>query len=123
MNDEQYAAGKRLLSAVVSLAILDACQKPIRRADEHQLSDEAESALEFLFGDTRWCDLYLSSMGIDPGTFRRYLISTMERQKGVREIKPEKQKIFNLNYHLYRNKHGRMAEIFEQYFSPKKEDC
>ena len=121
---DQYAAGKRLLSAVVSLAILDACQKPFKRYNSArpELTEDAETALRFLFDDTRWCDLYLSMMGIEPSTFRHYLLKTMAKQQGVREVTPEKQRIFNLNYRLYWKKHGRVEQVPKKRIGPKATD-
>lgn len=66
----QYEACRRLLSAVVSLAVRDACQTPGKR----MLNQMPRHALDFLFNHS---DGYLELLDFDPEQFRKKLVSVM----------------------------------------------
>lgn len=98
---EDYAAGKRLLSAVIGMAINDACMPAFEDAkrESFKLHSEAEDALEFLFYSPD-CDRYLMVMDIDPTTFRRCLVEAMHRSK-LFDITGAKLRHLRLNYRLF----------------------
>lgn len=103
---EEYAAGRRLLSSVISLAIQDACLAPFKESKKLRLHSEAEDALEFLFYSEQ-CDKYLMVMDIDPTTFRRCLLSAVRRER-MHDITASKLRCFRINYRLFmRSRDGR----------------
>jgi hypothetical protein len=71
---DQAVACKRLLSAVVSLAVRDACQTPGKK----MLNQLPRDALDFLFNTS---DGYLEWLDFDPEQFRKRLVNTMYAKK------------------------------------------
>jgi hypothetical protein len=98
---DQHKAGCKLLSAVVGLAISDACSCPIRRVSHATMSDMALDAMKFIFTENCRFDLYMSLLNIDPHTFRSQLLRSMQGRRKFREITIEKQNVFLFNYELY----------------------
>lgn len=96
---EAYAAGKRLLSAVIGLAINDACLAPFKESKGLRLHSEAKDALEFLFYSEQ-CDKYLMVMDIEPSTFRRCLLDAMHRDK-IFDVGEAKLRCMRANYKLF----------------------
>lgn len=98
---EEYAAGKRLLSAVIGMAINDACMPPFEdaRGRNFRLHSDAADALEFLFYSES-CEEYLMVMDIEPTTFRRCLVDAMGRDK-LFDINETKLRYLRMNYRIF----------------------
>lgn len=102
---EAYAAGKRLLSAVIGLAIQDSCLAPFAESKDLRLHSEAKDALEFLFYSEQ-CEKYLMVMDIEPTTFRRCLLDAMHRDK-IFDVGEAKLRCLRMNYKIFmRERHG-----------------
>jgi hypothetical protein len=71
---DQAVACKKLLSAVVSLAVRDSCQTPGKK----MLNQLPRDALDFLFNHS---DGYLEWLDFDPEQFRKRLVNTMYAKK------------------------------------------
>jgi hypothetical protein len=98
----QGAANRKLLSAVVALAIQDAQSKPRRMGRLRIPTDEAISAIYFLFQHS---DTYLSILDIDPQQFRERLLKLMfDMNKKVSQFEPIKRRNFRYNYEWMRRK-------------------
>jgi hypothetical protein len=98
----QGTANRRLLSAVVALAVQDAQLKPRRMGRLRIPSDEAISAIYFLFQHS---DNYLNLLDIDPQQFRERLLKLMfDMNKKVSQFEPIKRRNFRYNYEWMRRK-------------------
>lgn len=98
----QGTANRRLLSAVVALAIQDAQSKPRRMGRLRIPTDEAISAIYFLFQHS---NTYLSILDIDPQQFRERLLKLMfDMNKKVSQFEPIKRRNFRYNYEWMRRK-------------------
>jgi len=98
----QGTANRRLLAAVVALAIQDAQLTPRRMGRLRIPADEAISAIYFLFQHS---DNYLSLLDIDPQQFRERLLKIMfEMNKKVLQFEPIKRRNFRYNYEWMRRK-------------------
>ncbi len=99
-NADQDAAHRRLLSAVVVLAIRDACQHP----KEKRLGDLPRSALNFLFEDS---DGYLTLLDIDPEQFRKRLVNmsyangATGKYTSMSGFSSEDRRCFRINYQMW----------------------
>lgn len=94
----QGIAYRKLLAAVVALAIQDAQAKPNRISLKKRLipKDTAMSAIDFLF---RTSDGYLQLLDIDPEQFRKKLLGLMfDMNKKVRHFEPIGRRNFRYNY-------------------------
>ena len=94
----QGVAYRRLLSAVVALAVQDAQAKPNKTFSKRRLvpKDTAMSAIDFLF---RTSDGYLGLLDIDPKQFRKRLLDLMfDMNKKVRHFEPIGRRNFRYNY-------------------------
>jgi crotonobetainyl-CoA:carnitine CoA-transferase CaiB-like acyl-CoA transferase len=94
----QGIAYRRLLAAVVALAIQDAQAKPNKTISKRRLvpKDTAMSAIYFLF---RTSDGYLQLLDIDPEQFRKKLLGLMfDMNKKVRHFEPIGRRNFRYNY-------------------------
>ena len=94
----QGIAYRRLLAAVVALAIQDAQAKPNKTFSKRRLvpKDTAMFAIDFLF---RTSDGYLSLLDIDPKQFRKRLLDLMfDMNKKVRQFEPIGRRNFRYNY-------------------------
>jgi len=88
----QGTANRRLLSAVVALAIQDAQSKPRRLGRLRIPTDEAISAIYFLFQHS---DTYLSILDIDPQQFRERLLKLMfDMNRKIAQFDPIKRRNF-----------------------------
>ena len=98
----QGTANSRLLSAVVALAVQDA-QLPPRKTGKIRIpTDEAISAIYFLFQHS---DSYLNLLDIDPEQFRDRLLKLMfEMNKKVVQFESFKRRNFRYNYQWMRRK-------------------
>jgi hypothetical protein len=108
----QGTANSRLLSAVVALAVQDA-QLPPRKIGRVRIpTDEAISAIYFLFQHS---DSYLSLLDIDPEQFRDRLLKLMfEMNKKVVQFEPSKRRNFRYNYQWMRRKEN-ISELTKAY--------
>jgi len=98
----QGTANRRLLSAVVALAIQDAQSKPRRMGKLRIPTDEAISAIYFLFQHS---DNYLSLLDIDPPQFRERLLKLMfDMNNKIKQFEPIKRRNFRYNYEWMRRK-------------------
>jgi len=94
----QGIAYRKLLAAVVALAIQDAQAKPNRISLKKRLipKDTAMSAIDFLF---RTSDGYLQLLDIDPEQFRKRLLGLMfDMNKKIRQFEPIGRRNFRYNY-------------------------
>lgn len=98
----QGTANRRLLSAVVALAVQDAQSKPRRMGRLRIPTDEAISAIYFLFQHS---DNYLNLLDIDPQQFRERLLKLMfDMNKKITQFDPIKRRNFRYNYEWMRRK-------------------
>jgi hypothetical protein len=98
----QGTANRRLLAAVVALAIQDAQSKPRRMGRIRIPTDEAISAIYFLFQHS---DSYLNLLDIDPQQFRERLLKLMfDMNKKIIQFDPIKRRNFRYNYDWMRRK-------------------
>jgi len=98
----QGTANRRLLAAVVALAIQDAQSKPRRMGRLRIPTDEAISAIYFLFQHS---DSYLNLLDIDPQQFRERLLKLMfDMNKKIIQFDPIKRRNFRYNYEWMRRK-------------------
>ena len=103
----QGTANRRLLAAVVALAIQDAQSKPRRLGRLRIPTDEAISAIYFLFQHS---NNYLSLLDIDPQQFRNRLLKLMfDMNKKITQFEPIKRRNFRYNYEWMRRKENILA--------------
>jgi hypothetical protein len=94
----QYEACKRLLSAVVSLAVRDSCQTPGKK----MLNQLPKDALDFLFNHS---DGYLELLDFDPEQFRKKLVSVMytKNPNPPYSLSQEDCRNLRINYQMWCN--------------------
>jgi len=105
MNERNYdpVGCRRLLAAVVFLAVKDTCSKPVKKGSGAlNISNKADSAFEFFFGyDDQVSELYLELLGWDPIVFKNSLVSSMNTFHTL-EKKPlftgTDKRLFKYNY-------------------------
>lgn len=92
---------ERLFAAVVGLAIRDACIKPSRVNGVTTMTDDAQSAHRFLWGDAS--ESYLHWLDIDAEQFRKRLSRIMQDDSANRVCGffPEERRFFRLNKTLW----------------------
>jgi hypothetical protein len=98
----QGTAYRRILAAVVGLAIQDAQMKPRAVYTNKKLipTDEAISGIDFLF---RTSDTYLNLLDIDPGHFRKKLLNLMfDMNRKIKQFEPIGRRNFRYNYQWMR---------------------
>jgi hypothetical protein len=98
----QGTAYRRILAAVVGLAIQDAQMKPRAVYTNKKLipTDEAISGIDFLF---RTSDTYLNLLDIDPGHFRKKLLDLMfDMNRKIKQFEPIGRRNFRYNYQWMR---------------------
>jgi len=94
----QGTAYRRILAAVVGLAIQDAQMKPRAIYTKKKLipTDEAISGIDFLF---RTSDTYLNLLDIDPEQFRKRLLGLMfDMNRKIKQFEPIGRRNFRYNY-------------------------
>lgn len=88
---------RRLLSAVVALAVHDACATPlIKNSKATGITADAKTALAFLFG--KGLDAYALWLDFDPDQFRQNLL-TMRPGK---HLSDNERRNFKANYKLWK---------------------
>jgi hypothetical protein len=103
---------EQLLSAVVALAIEDACLPPTRSLDKKTLvmNRHAFTAYRFLFTHS---DPYLELLNIDPKSFRERILVQLQDLTHNRpfnvsnrpdDIISRRKRMFKMNHHLYHQK-------------------
>ena len=125
----QGVAYRRLLAAVVGMAIQDAQARPrkpyLNRPHLNKKlvpTDTAISAIDFLF---RTSDGYLSLLDIDPGHFRKNLLNLMfDMNRKIRQFEPIGRRNFRYNYQWMHRKENAidMIKIYEEDMSKLKEE-
>jgi hypothetical protein len=108
-DPNQLAACKRLLSAVVTLSIIDACLPPHRSKGKagmrYTSSRTALDAMRFLMGDG--VKGYIEHLGMDSGRFKDQLIKQMwddsERGYLTEKISGQQRRNFRFNLHSFQN--------------------
>jgi len=108
----QGIAYRRLLAAVVALAVQDA-QLPPRKIGKVRIpKDEAISAIYFLFQHS---DSYLNLLDMDPEQFRDRLLKLMfDMNKKVVQFESSKRRNFRYNYQWMRRKEN-IADLTKAY--------
>lgn len=109
IKQAQNPPEQRLLSAVVSLAIKDCCDRPLKIDNKIRLSFNAASALDFLM--TESCEGYLELLDIDPVNFRAALLKTMKDNgpKDIGTLDSMARRTFRQNYALWSDLHERLG--------------
>jgi hypothetical protein len=98
----QGTANRRLLAAVVALAVQDAQSRPRKMGRVRIPTDEAISAIYFLFQHS---DNYLSLLDIDPQQFRERLLKLMfDMNNKIKQFEPIKRRNFRYNYQWMQRK-------------------
>lgn len=98
----QGTANRRLLAAVVALAVQDAQSSPRKMGKVRIPTDAAISAIYFLFQHS---DSYLNLLDIDPQQFRYRLLNLMfDMNKKVPQFDPIKRRHFRYNYQWMQRK-------------------
>lgn len=118
----QNKACTRLLAAVISQAIRDACLPPIDRntklqAEEFEGKRQTEvaiDAIEFLFGQNKTFHLYMSLLDMYADHFRSKLIDAMESNRPGyfnMTISEEQRRAFRWNHLQYVKRQVNREEI------------
>ena len=119
----QGVAYRRLLAAVVGMAIQDAQSRPRKHSRKKLVpTDTAISAIDFLF---RTSDGYLSLLDIDPGHFRKNLLNLMfDMNRKIRQFEPIGRRNFRYNYQWMHRRENvvDMARIYEEDISKLEEE-
>ena len=109
IKQAQNPPEQRLLSAVVSLAVKDCCDRPIKIDNKIWLSFNAASAFDFIF--TESCEGYLEMLDIDPTHFRSKLLKLMANDgpKKIASFDSMARRTFRQNYALWSDLHERLG--------------
>jgi hypothetical protein len=90
----------RVLLAVINLAVLDAMEKPNGNYPFQNLTDNARSAMRFLFGNG--FAAYCSLLGFNVHYMRRQLrLMSGDRSAGKRQITEMNRRAFDANFRLW----------------------
>ena len=107
-NMDQHVAHKRLLAAVVALAVKDAC----KGSKSKRLLTDTQSAFNFLF---KYSDLYLSLLDIDPQHFRKRLVAyANSKRTGVvtpYNLTDFERRCFAMNYRRWAQEHEQVYSL------------
>ena len=113
MDEEaQTVACTRLLANVVTLAVIDACLKPVKRNDpaRHKVSvsqDKALDAINFLMDGAQH---YVETLGMDGARFKKQLIKSMyddSKNYFTQHIDAEQRRNFRFNLYFWQNNPAR----------------
>jgi hypothetical protein len=109
IKQAQNPPEQRLLSAVVSLAVKDCCDRPIKIDNKIRLSFNAASAFDFIF--TESCEGYLEMLDIDPTHFRSALLKLMANDgpKEIASFDSMARRTFRQNHALWSDLNGRLG--------------
>ena len=83
-TDQQTAACARLLAAVISQAVADACKRPLssEKRARRNIDGEASEAIHFLFGDGPEFAVYAKLIGLSAPSIRCALTSDVKLKQG-----------------------------------------
>jgi len=92
---------RRLMFAVVGLAVSDACAMPVltRHKQVAGLKEDAFTAMDFLMTDV--ADAWLTWLDIDPPMFRKRVLDVMFDGKAS-SLSENRKRAFRSNYEAYR---------------------
>jgi len=120
MDEEaQTVACTQLLANVVSLAVLDACLKPVKRNDSarHKVSvaqDKAMDAMMFLMEGAK---NYVEMIGMEGERFKKQLIKAMyddSQNYFTHHITTEQRRNFRFNLYFWQNNPARRRFLPEE---------
>jgi hypothetical protein len=98
-----------LISAVVALAVRDACIPPFKDEKHLKMAWDCTTAHDFLW--TESLDSYLHWLNIDVEYFRRNLIKTMgdDSEKTIGLFYPKDRRAFRINKKLWEHEYERLG--------------
>ena len=120
MDEEaQTVACTQLLANVVSLAVIDACLKPVKRNDSarHKVSvaqDKAMDAMMFLMEGAK---NYIEMIGMEGERFKKQLIKAMyddSQNYFTHHITTEQRRNFRFNLYFWQNNPARRRFLPEE---------
>lgn len=99
--EQHYPAERRLLAAVVTMAVRDACEKPYKESKKCTMHVYAKSAHLFLW--TPALDAYLAFLDIEPDFYREKLEKFMDdkSERVINGFSSENRRNFRLNRLLW----------------------
>ena len=100
---------KRLISAIVGLALRDCTLPPIKlKRGRIRLDTDALTAFDFLF--TEACEDYLEFLDIDPKVMRSRILTIMaDTSKSIIPFNEMSRRAFRMNYRLWRDLYDRLG--------------
>ena len=109
--EQHYPPERRLLAAVVAMALRDACEKPYKESKNCTMHTYARSAHEFLW--TPALDAYLAFLDIEPDFYREKLTKFMSDQseRVTNGFSSENRRNFRLNKLLWEDQRGLLPVI------------
>lgn len=101
--EQHYPPERRLLAAVVAMAIRDACEKPLKEGKHCTIHTYARTAHEFLW--TPALDAYLAFLDIEPEFYRTKLDQFMgdQSERDFNGFSSENRRNFRLNRLLWQD--------------------
>lgn len=98
-----------LISAVIAMAVRDACIKPLKDGKHLRMTWDATTAHDFLW--TESLDSFLHWLDIDAGYFRSNLIRTMgdDSEKQIGQFSSNDRRNFRINRKLWEIEHERLG--------------
>jgi len=94
---------ERILLAVINLAAVDAMEKPIGKWPEQKLTENARSAMQFLYG--RGFEGYCAVLGFDVNYMRKQLETyQLDAHTDKRRVTTEHRRAFRANLRLWKDK-------------------
>ena len=94
---------ERILLAVINLAAVDAMEKPIGKWPEQKLTENARSAMQFLYG--RGFEGYCAVLGFDVNYMRKQLeTDQLDGRMDKGRITTEHRRAFKANLRLWKDK-------------------
>ncbi len=100
---DQDIACRRVLSAVVSLAMQDCFLRPLGNGRDLRIHNEAVSAMQFLFIHG---DFFLELLDYDPEVFRKRLLARMYSTGDDVKFSGEQRRAFRWNYGQFTKLHS-----------------
>jgi len=95
---DQDAACRKLLSAVVALALQDSCMRPNQSGKTLTIKNDALSGLHFLFGHGGF---FMELLDIDPDEFCKRLVARMYSSEWDSRFSEDQKRSFRWNYSRY----------------------
>ena len=113
MDEEaQTIACTQLLANVVSLAVLDACLKPIKRKgpERHKVDVSQEKAIDAMMFLMEGAKNYIEMIGMEGDRFKKQLIKAMyddSQNYFTHHITTEQRRNFRFNLYFWQNNPAR----------------